>query len=246
MKKVLLVTSIRPVPGYSKTKASFVMNTYQNKLINLGLLPLLVTPVMTKKMVDDLYKEADGVYLTGGGDINPKLYKAKTASETKITEPERDEIELYIAKKMLKDKKPFFGICRGMQILNIAAGGTLNQHLPNFYRSEKHHIDIDKGKIYEDIDTNRHEIKIDETSRAFKIMKRKTVTVNSAHHQGIKKLGKNLRIAGVSPAGVIEIVESKNPEHFCFAVQCHAEIGRNDDMDKLFLEFKKAVNKFKL
>lgn len=235
MKKLLI-----PIPNIeSKTDDqichSAIRETYLNKLAKYDLLPLFVSVCMTKKQINEMYLMADGVMFIGGKDIDPKLYGQKKHPKTEI-DPKRDEIELYILKKTLKDKKPFLGICRGNQFLAVASGGQLTQHIPDKIGTQEiHHSN------YCNLDKNKHQIEINKNSRLYKIIKKDKLAVNSAHHQAVSNPGKNISISAYSPAGIPEAIEHKDKDYFCFGVQSHPEFEKNSFFEKLFSEFKKSL-----
>jgi putative glutamine amidotransferase len=245
MKKVLIITAHRSIPGYSRSQGVFVLDTYLKKMTDLKIVPVLAPPTLSRKMLDQLYIGSSGVHFIGGSDIAPEHYHAKKDPQTNACEKDRDKAESYILKKVLRDKKPFFGICRGLQNLVVAAGGTLYQHLPNIVKNETHHIDTQAGKLYEDINDNRHTIDLKVDSRAFRIVREKSFSVNSAHHQAAKTLGRNLVAAAYSPAGIIEVVEHRDTNRFCFAVQCHPELENSHPIDKIYKEFYHSILRFR-
>ena len=225
----------------------FVRETYIQKLIAHGLTPLFVSPAMPEAMIDELYAEADGVLLTGGSDINPDIYGAARHPKTEPGDIRRDTCEIRLTKKAIADRKPFLGICRGHQILTIATGGTLIQHLPDLYPNELH---ADVTSYYDMLKpSNGHPVKIVAGSKTDALIKKPEIFVTSAHHQATEKVGSGLRIAATSPAGVIEIIEHTDPGYFCFGIQSHPECcaaTATDGVDKsglevFFTEFAKAV-----
>ncbi len=215
--------------------------TYIEKLIKNNLMPIFISPLSTQKMINEAYNMTSGVYFIGGEDWNPALYGQKKHPKTFVGEPERDKIELPILKRALKDKKPFLGLCRGSQGLAIATGGTLMQHVPDAFPTENHN----PNKTYDDLLTSaRHDILIDPTSKAYKIMKIKKTKVNSYHHQAVDTVGNTLRVAAKSPAGVTEIIEHIDPNYFCMGFECHPEADKNGPFEKIFAEFAKEIKKY--
>ena len=240
MNKILIPLIIGKNERYGAVKIEFFPRTYSNLIFDMKLVPILVSNFASKKDVSRLYQEADGVLLMGGSDIHPKLYKAKKHKNTIIQEGERDEMELFLVKKAMRDKKPIVGICRGCQMINVASGGTLIQHLPDKLNHKKHQLP--EKMTYKDIHKNTHRIMIKRNSKFVKIIKKSTLMVNSAHHQAVASLGNCLVASGLSYDGTIEIIEKKN-DHFCFGIQCHPEIKSNF-FRTFFRSFSNAIIEF--
>jgi putative glutamine amidotransferase len=165
-----------------------------------------------------LYDRLDGVLLTGGGDIDPLLYDAGTHPKVNGVDASRDSLELALAKRLLETDKPFLGVCRGLQVLNVALGGTLHTHIPEQVQTEIRH------DCYPDLPRNHlaHPVRVEEDSRVAKIFAEPILQVNSLHHQGIRDLAPGLKAVAFAPDGLVEAVEL--PQHaFGFAVQWHPE-----------------------
>ncbi|MBQ8893777.1 MAG: gamma-glutamyl-gamma-aminobutyrate hydrolase family protein [Clostridia bacterium] len=151
----------------------------------------------------------DGLLLCGGGDPDPALFGEKNEGSFGISR-ERDQLELSCIHLFLKAGKPILGICRGNQILNVAFGGSLVQHLP----TANEHLAPGKDLF--------HEIRTDGLLRK---LYGKRVTVNSRHHQGIGKVGRGLKVIGVAPDGVVEAVAHERLP--VLGVQFHPERMEN-------------------
>lgn len=237
MKKVLVPLAIKPENEWLKTYMA--RSTFVDKLLKYNLLPLFVAGGTPHTGVDELYDLADGAFFMGGSDFDPALYGAEKDPATQAIEPLRDEVEIYLLKKLLADKKPILAMCRGYEGLNIASGGTLLQHVQNTY-DEEHY----QAKSYLNLRTSpKHPVKIEKDSKIYALMQKEEVMVNSAHHQAIDKVGNGLKIVGVSPAGVPELIESTDPNYFCMGVQCHAEAEEPSFLEPLFKAFAEAVEK---
>jgi putative glutamine amidotransferase len=180
--------------------------------------------------------------LTGGDDIDPKLYAKDLSDSLAKTvgplEPERDQWETVMIPEILKQKKPLFGICRGHQMLNIALGGTLVVDISIQRPSNINHRRLDKKM--EPV----HEVNITADSMLRQITGLEKLGVNSTHHQAIDKLADPLRTVATSPDGIIEAVELKEPAGapFLLAVQFHPErlIDNNIAFLQLFRRFIEA------
>jgi putative glutamine amidotransferase len=164
-----------------------------------------------------------GLILTGGGDLDPRTYGAETGSELTGVRPERDRFELALARRAIDRELPLLGICRGMEVLNVALGGTLEQQLP---QSERH---LHTPGEYSD-----HEVRLETGSLAARAVGAELVSVRSHHHQGIGTLAGGLVASGHSvPDGVVEAIEL--PGRWVLGVLWHAEEERHSPVIAAFV-----------
>lgn len=158
---------------------------------------------------------ADGLLLTGGGDIHAEVYGEEVYNASSQHDPDRDNMEMEAARLALELYLPILGICRGMQLLNVVHGGTLVQDIPSQLPGAlQHHA--------EESETLLHPIELATESLLARIMHTTTMQVNSWHHQAVKELGTGLRISARAADGVIEAIESAEGKPVV-AVQCHPE-----------------------
>jgi putative glutamine amidotransferase len=179
-----------------------------------GGMPVILAPVGPDE-IDTLVGRLDAIVLSGGPDLHPSAYGAPEHAQLGPTEPDLDRFELELTRAALTRAMPVFGICRGMQVLNVALGGTLHQHLP----------DLEGGTEHRQTRPNSeptHRVTLGRNSRLTKVVGRRYLEVNSFHHQGLQTLGKGLSIAGHAPDGQIEAIEVSG-RRFTFGVQWHAE-----------------------
>lgn len=164
----------------------------------------------------------DAVVLTGGIDMEPNE-KVDYANAPEIFNTKRDTFEMEVLAKALKSNKPILGICRGLQLINVYKGGTL--HLDN---------GESKNEIHKrETEDKKHQVQVKKNSFFYSIVKKESGEVNSSHHQSIEKLGTDLKAVAHSEDGVIEAIESTNPEEqFLLAVQWHPE--RIGDLESPF------------
>lgn len=229
--------SDRQIPVYG------ALGSYLQKLSKYNLLPLFVGSNMKQIAIDEIYQLADGVYFMGGGDFDPKYYGQKKHEKTAVTENLRDQLEVALLKRTLKDKKPFLGICRGCQALAIVSGGTLIQHVSDVV----HHTDhaLTRNQSYDDLTTQKkHPVIVEKTSKVYKLLKKDKIMVNSGHHQAVVAVGENLLMSGRSQDGIVEIIEHIDPDYFCFAVQSHPEVEEKGDLEPLFATFATAALRY--
>jgi len=179
-----------------------------------GGIPVILAPVDVPS-VDSLLDRLDAVCLSGGPDLDPSAYGVGPHSELGPTEPELDRFELELARAAVARGLPVLGICRGMQVLNVALGGSLHQHLPDLEGSLNHRQERLSSEP-------SHRVTLERGSRLTKVIGRRYVEVNSFHHQAPHVLGRGLTVAGRAPDGVVEAVEVPG-RRFTFGVQWHAE-----------------------
>lgn len=196
-----------------------VPNTYIQAVIFAGGMPVLIPPNFPIEEFDTLLSRLDGIVLSGGGDIEPARFGGENHEKVKNINPQRDETEIQLATKVIEMGMPFLGICRGLQVVNVALGGSLYTHIPDQVETTISHANPVPDHPP---DLLAHEVEIEADSRLYNIVNEKSILVNSRHHQGIKDLGDGLRVTGTAPDGIIEAVEV--PEHpFGMAVQWHPE-----------------------
>jgi putative glutamine amidotransferase len=205
---------------------------YVEGVAGAGGAPVVLPPVGEESAAEALIHSLDGLLLSGGSDLDPSYYGEKPVSELGVTLPERDAFEMALVGLALRRGMPVFGICRGMQVLNVALGGTLYQDLPSQWEQDplKHRQDTPKWQP-------THEVRVSEGSYIAEVMGRESVKVNSYHHQGIRDLAEGLVVTGRSSDGVIEAVEAEDlSERWLLGVQWHAEAmrGSGPQQESLF------------
>jgi putative glutamine amidotransferase len=182
----------------------------------------------------------DGLLLTGGLDVDPALY-GETAHATTHTAPDRDRFEVPLSKAAMDRDLPLFAICRGVQVLNVAGGGSLVQDIPSAVTSDLNHaIDVPKNH-------HAHPVKITPGSRLATALGSAAdldaCPVNSRHHQSVARLAPDFVVSAVSPDGVIEAIERPD-RTFCLGVQWHPEnFVQSGEFSGLFREFVAAATK---
>jgi len=199
-------------PGSGRDRA-FAYTTYVEALRKAGAIPVLIPP--QPENIDALLDELDGVLLAGGDDCDPSLYGEEPHASCSPMDRRRQENDIAIAAKAREKHVPTLGICLGLQVMAVAAGGTLIQDIDS-------EIDTDLEHAGEPTNRKRHDITLEEGTRLVGILKKRELNVNSSHHQAIRTAGKGLRITAKAPDGVIEGLE--DPEHpFYVGVQWHPE-----------------------
>lgn len=215
-----------------------LMQSYVHAVIQAGGVPILIPSLIMEDGWDALYDRLDGLLFSGGGDIGLEYFPGEPHPRIDDVDLARDSIELNLVQAAASDGKPFLGICRGCQIVNVALGGTLYTHIPDQLPNALDH-DYPGNKRTVLV----HEVQIEEGTRVAEIYGEPIIKVNSLHHQGLKDIPPPLRIAGHSPDGLVEAIEL--PDHsFGLAVQWHPEwLTDQESTRNLFRKFVEAAGK---
>jgi putative glutamine amidotransferase len=193
--------------------------TYVRAVTESGGSPVILPPYLQDSSLRGAFDAIDGLILSGGGDIHPSSFGEPDCGLLWRIDRKRDQAELSLARWALSEGLPVLGICRGIQTLNVAAGGTLIQDIPTQIPDPLTHSSI-AGHPLSDI---AHAVNIDPGSRLADLVGAGDVGVNSAHHQAAKAPGNGLVAVARAPDGVIEGLEA--PAHpFCIGVQWHPEV----------------------
>ncbi|HLA08285.1 MAG TPA: gamma-glutamyl-gamma-aminobutyrate hydrolase family protein [Anaerolineales bacterium] len=213
-----------------------LQQAYAQAILQAGGVPVLIPSLVAEDGWDALYSRLDGILFSGGGDIALDHFAGDPHPRIADVEPERDAVELKMFHAAATDGKPFLGICRGCQLLNVSLGGTLYTHL-----ADQFPISLDHSYPGNLRHTLVHEVKIEEGTRVAEVLGEPIVIVNSHHHQGLKDIAPTLRISGHSPDGLVEAVELPN-HPFGLAVQWHPEWLTDQEVTRnLFRKFVEAA-----
>jgi putative glutamine amidotransferase len=203
------------------------------------MLPLLCDDPASMRA---MYERLDGLFLPGGADVDPSSYAAERHPKCDArTDTCRDHLELTFVRWAMEEGKPVLGVCRGLQIMNLARGGTLWQDLADQVPgTDKHDYFPFDGRYARD--HLAHTAALAPTSRVREILGADEVPVNSMHHQGIHTLGRELTVTAVAPDGVVEAIEGTG-DGFLVGVQWHPEAmtERDPRMRRLFDAFIDAA-----
>ncbi len=180
---------------------------------------LVVTPVSASPQ--ELMHQFDGFVLTGGADIDPALYGGQMHASIYGLDPERDAFELEMARQLAASGIPLMAICRGVQVLNVALGGTLVEHVPDEYGNSVIHRS-------EDFDQVQHTVTLQADSTLARLIGAAQFSCASFHHQSIRQLAPGFRVAGTAADGVIEAIESVQYPQI-IGVQWHPEFTASED-----------------
>ena len=194
-----------------------------------GGIPILLAP--GEPQVESLLSQVDGLLLAGGGDVNPDRYGSSGHPEVYAVDEDRDVLEFKLVSWALEQQLPLLGICRGLQVINVALGGTLIEHLPDHIEDKTAHCLVPRAPT-------EHVIELAADSRLAGIYQETTFSAASWHHQAIGDVAAGLTIVGRAPDGTIEALEMANhPE--LIAVQWHPELTAATDpiQQRIFSNF---------
>jgi putative glutamine amidotransferase len=177
----------------------------------------LVLPVQSESL-GSLLGRIDALVLSGGPDVDPRRYGESPHSQSDSPRTERDEFEFALVDEAARSDRPTLAICRGMQVLNVARGGALHQHLPDIVGHASHSPTVGEYAW--------HQVDIAAESRLVEILRGTVIDSASHHHQAIDRLGNGLRVAATAADGTIEAVEDPGLTYF-IGVQWHPEVGED-------------------
>ncbi len=185
-----------------------------------GLAVLLPPDARLVEQPDEALELLDGLLLAGGADIDPASYGQAPHVETQDAVPERDAFEIALTRAAIERDLPLLGICRGMQLINVALGGTLNQHLPERFGHELHR------RVIGTFDGSDHDVEALDGTLAMDVIGAGAHATKSHHHQGVERVGDGLRVAARAPLdGLVEAIELPD-RSFVLGVQWHPEADR--------------------
>jgi putative glutamine amidotransferase len=194
-------------------------HTYVDAVVRAGGAPLLVPLVEDLDVLRAVYEGLDGVLLAGGCDVDPVHYGEEPLPQLGVVDNVRDLVELQLARWASEDGKPILGICRGMQVMNVALGGTLYQDIPTQCETEVPHDTFS----LENWAHLAHDVELVPDSTIANVLGVTRFSINSFHHQSLKQIAPQLKPVGWAPDGVVEFVEGLNG-HFMVGIQCHPEV----------------------
>jgi putative glutamine amidotransferase len=213
-------------------------STYLKVLAQAGAIPFLIPLELDPTGLRRLYDLAHGIFLAGGGDIDPDLLQQPAHPTLSDVQPERDSLEFSLSRWAAAEGKPILGVCRGSQVLAVAGGGSLCQDIPSgMPQARLHHYGyIDgRGPGWDEL---VHEVHLTPTSRLAQILQTDRLWVNSLHHQAVERVAEPMQVTGRSSDGVVEVVERPDHPFYC-GVQWHPEIlfEQDESSRRIFTAF---------
>lgn len=193
----------------------YLRQAYVKSVIKAGGIPLLI-PLLPETAINDCLEILSAIIFSGGGDMAPAYFKEEPSPNLRRVEPQRDACELQLVKAAWERKMPIFAICRGMQVVNIALGGSVWQDLSDNpcpviqheqnapYNHPSHKVIFEAGYLH-------------------KLAGRESLMVNSFHHQAVNALGQGLMVTARASDGIIEALEAAAKDRFCLCLQWHPE-----------------------
>lgn len=239
--------SKRPIIGYatrsgivgvSYTAPRFANNeAYARAIADNGGAPVMIPSIADDEALGTVYETLDGLLLTGGPDVDPTSYKHERHPLTDSGDAPMEHAEAYLTRRALADGLPIFGICRGIQTLNVVAGGTLYQDIDDELKTPITHPD--GGRPRDDL---AHPVHIDAGTRLADAVGKTEIKVNSLHHQAVHDVAPGFAVTATAPDGLVEAIERPDLP-FAVAVQWHPEeLYRNDESwARLFRAFVEAA-----
>ena len=227
-------SDVQSPPGHRER--AFVYLTYVEALRKAGAVPVLIPP--QPENAAELIDELDGVVLAGGEDCDPAAYgEERHPTVTETMDSRRQSNDLGLARITRERGVPTLGICLGMQVMNVAAGGTLLQDIGSQTETEIEHASVPE-------DRGRHDVIVEGGTKLGGILSERELNVNSSHHQAIGRVGEGLRVTALAPDGIVEGLE--DPKHpFYVGVQWHPEdMTGEDSASRLFGAFLEAAREY--
>ncbi len=213
--------------------ATLVAITYPQSVQAAGGIPILLPPdPATADDPDQILDRIDALVLGGGADLDPSSHGSDPHPETTGTNPDRDQFELALARRALERGTPVLGVCRGMQVMNVATGGNLDQHLPEHLGHERHRPA--PGTF------TQHEVRLAPGSLAAQAAGTERLMIKSHHHQGVGELGKGFEATGWDiDDETVEAIESQDG-NFALGVLWHPEEDPDDRVIAALVEHSRA------
>jgi len=199
---------------------AYVNSAYLAAIQTAGGAPLPIPPQLDARARDEILARCDGYLLTGGGDLDPATFNEPPHPTLFEVARARDRLEIALVGFALKARKPLLAVCRGIQVLNVALGGSLFQDVASDPGTDIQHQQDKNGKPR---DEPTHPVKVVAGSRLAQVLGTTDLLVNSMHHQAVKAVGRGLVPVAFAPDTIIEGVELEEPDRFVLGVQWHPE-----------------------
>lgn len=235
------------VPSHSHNKRlddryppSYLMTQmYIKRLETAGAAPIIVPLLHNSAALRAIFDTLDGLFLAGGNDMDPATYGEAPHAALGSLNRDRDRVEMTLTRWALEDDLPVLAVCRGIQVLNVSAGGTLYQDIATQVRGAMQH----QYHQLQPRNYRAHSVAVDPDSRLFQFVGAEAVQVNSLHHQAVKDVASGFRVSARAQDGIIESIERRNG-HFAVGVQWHPEALAEEDaaMQAIFDGFVASIS----
>lgn len=239
-----VTTSISVGKNLKRPEHAFVNSSYLLAIQQAGGVPLPLPPQLGDRALEELASRLDGLLLTGGGDMDPGVFGESRHPTVYDVSPARDRLETTLARQCMSEGKPIFAICRGIQVLNVALGGSLYQDVASDPGTLIQHQQDNDGRPR---DEPTHSVKMAPGSLLARVLGNEELQVNSLHHQAVKALGKGLVASAHAPDQIIEGIELEDAgaTRFVLGVQWHPEelVSKDSAARNLFSAFVSACRK---
>lgn len=215
MRPIVAVSATsRAIDGVERVRLN---QAYVTSLEQAGMIPLIVPPLEDASALQDILRAVQGLVLSGGEDVDPAFYGAVRHPATGDPHAARDACELELARSARELALPTLAICRGVQVLNVALGGSLLQDIPSLVEdAEPHDGDAPRS-------ARVHRVSVTPGSRLAEVLGAAEISVNSIHHQALDRVADDLLVSARASDGIVEGVESCTPDWFALGVQWHPE-----------------------
>ncbi|MBI4240604.1 MAG: gamma-glutamyl-gamma-aminobutyrate hydrolase family protein [Candidatus Rokubacteria bacterium] len=217
---------------------AYVNSAYLSAVQEAGGVPVPLPPQLDDRSIAELADRLQGLLLTGGGDLDPATFSEPPHPTLSEVSPARDRLEISLLRRFMEARRPILAICRGIQVLNVALGGSLYQDVASDPGTEIKH------QQSEPRDQPTHQVKVVAGSWLARVLESEELEVNSMHHQAVKALGRGLLSVASAPDALVEGVELDDPDssHFVLGVQWHPEelVRRDPAARRLFRAFVDA------
>jgi putative glutamine amidotransferase len=222
MAELPLIGVTSPVEAASPERPTprvLMKRSYLDALLHFGALPMVLVSSLDQDQLRAAYERLDGLLLPGGADVDPSRYAAPAHPALGDVDPALDAADLALARWAFEDGKPLLGLCRGLQVINVAFGGTLYQDLPSERPNGLDHATRPPDR-YRPV----HEVALEPSGELARLLGAERLPVNSTHHQAVREPAPGWRVAARAPDGVVEAIEPAAPRPgFVLAVQWHPE-----------------------
>jgi putative glutamine amidotransferase len=198
-------------------------------VLQAGGIPNIVPPLLKEPEMRQVVNRLDALIMTGGDDLDPKRIGMPPHPSIRTVLPRREDSDRLLLKLAVARKLPILGVGLGMQLINVVFGGTIYQHLPEDLPKALPHKDPQGG-------WHRHGLEIQPGTRIDDIYGDGEIRVNSNHHQAVRRVSSKFRISATAPDGVIEAIESLDPDWFCMGVQWHPASDSASALDTQLFE----------